>query len=287
MRSYLKGIPKISIVTPSYNQGQFLEETIQSVLNQDYPNLEYIIIDGGSTDNSVDIIKKYEDRLAYWVSEPDKGQSHAINKGISRATGEIINWINSDDLLCDGALLKVGGFFCSHPDIDVCYGDFIPINGNGKAITYGRCLHFSKWMLLSGMSLPQQTTFFRRDLIRKYGAIDETLHLSMDYELYLRFAFNDCNFKYIKGPLGKFRIYRTTKSNVSKKNGTFANEKIAVQMKYLVEYYRTNKIDRLRKWYWWYKFCKWITNIDIYVRYWRFYLNRFKKGEVGKAIKVD
>ena len=105
--------PKISIVTPSYNQGQFIEETILSVLDQDYPDLEYLIIDGGSTDNTIDIIRKYSKHLTYWVSEPDRGQSHAINKGFAICTGEIFNWLNSDDLLLNNALSSVAEAYCS------------------------------------------------------------------------------------------------------------------------------------------------------------------------------
>ena len=110
----LTSCPRITIITPSLNQGEFLEDTILSILNQNYPNLEYFIVDGGSTDNSVDIIKKYEHRIDWWVSEPDRGQSHAINKGLERATGDIINWINSDDLLFPGALQRVASCYQRH-----------------------------------------------------------------------------------------------------------------------------------------------------------------------------
>ena len=110
----LTSAPRITIITPSLNQGEFLEDTIHSILNQNYPNLEYFIVDGGSTDNSVDIIKKYEHRINWWVSEPDRGQSHAINKGLVRATGDIINWINSDDLLFPGALQRVASCYQRH-----------------------------------------------------------------------------------------------------------------------------------------------------------------------------
>src|SRR3990172_2381086 len=108
--------PKITVVTPSYNQVSFLERTILSVLNQNYPNLEYIIIDGGSTDGSVEIIKKYESKLAYWVSEPDRGQSHAINKGWMRSSGEIMAYLNSDDTYRDGALFCIAKYFTEHPE---------------------------------------------------------------------------------------------------------------------------------------------------------------------------
>src|SRR5882757_342896 len=114
--------PRISIITPSYNQAAYIEQTICSVLGQGYSNLEYIIIDGGSTDGSVDIIRKYENRLAYWVSEKDRGQTHAINKGLERATGEIIGYLNSDDYYLDGALAGIADVFGRHPDLDLLHG---------------------------------------------------------------------------------------------------------------------------------------------------------------------
>jgi len=125
---------KISIITPSYNQGQFLEETIISVLNQDYPNLEYIIIDGGSTDKSVEIIKKYEKYLTYWVSEKDRGQTHAINKGFIKSSGSILNWLNSDDLLVPGAINSVSKAFSKHSEADFCFGDFSIIDTQSNTI---------------------------------------------------------------------------------------------------------------------------------------------------------
>ena len=115
-------LPKISIITPSFNQAHFLERTMLSVLSQNYPNLEYIIIDGGSTDGSVEIIKKYEDRLAHWVSEKDRGQSHALNKGFARATGDIIGWLNSDDLYCNDALMRVAKACLACPEDEAWYG---------------------------------------------------------------------------------------------------------------------------------------------------------------------
>ncbi|NVO00781.1 MAG: glycosyltransferase, partial [Geobacteraceae bacterium] len=128
--------PKITIVTPSYNQGRFLEKTILSVLDQGYPNLEYIVIDGGSTDESVEIIKKYADRLTYWVSEPDRGQSHAINKGFERATGEIFGWLNSDDWYHPGALQAVAEAFAANPDVGAVVGAGEMVDEEGKQLIY-------------------------------------------------------------------------------------------------------------------------------------------------------
>src|SRR5512134_129792 len=132
--------PKISIVTPSFNQGKYLERTIRSVIEQDYPNLEYIIIDGGSTDESVEIIRKYEKHLAYWVSEPDRGQSHAINKGFDRATGEIFGWLNSDDWYVPGALKAVAEAFAANPEAGAVVGAGEMVDEEGKLVL--RCEPF-------------------------------------------------------------------------------------------------------------------------------------------------
>jgi len=131
-KSYdLARLPRLSVVTPSYNQGRFIEETIRSVLLQDYPNLEFIIIDGGSTDNTIEVIKKYETWLAYWVSESDRGQSHAINKGIIKATGEILFWLNSDDVVLPGAFKKIAGVFSDNPEIKMVIGQAKVIDAQG------------------------------------------------------------------------------------------------------------------------------------------------------------
>ena len=182
--------PKISVVTPSYNQGQFIEETIRSVLLQGYPNLEFIIIDGGSTDNTLKIIRKYDPWLAYWVSEPDQGQSHAINKGIKRATGEILLWLNSDDLVLPNAFFTVAKIFLENPETRMVIGQAHIINTQGETTGELRS-RFSSWEEIATNprnSLRQISTFFSRTLFDEEGFLDESLHIAMDTELLVRFT---------------------------------------------------------------------------------------------------
>ncbi|MGZ8162845.1 MAG: glycosyltransferase family 2 protein [Methylobacter sp.] len=181
--------PKISIVTPSFNQGQFIEETIRSVLLQGYPNLEYIIIDGGSTDNSVEIIKKYAPFLSYWVSEKDDGQSDAINKGYRRATGEVINWLNSDDYYEPGALFKVGLAFMESGTNVYCgisrvFGKGKQYYSNGTDIYPGNLEKTIGWARID-----QPETFFRKQVWDELGALDPRFHYVMDRELWMRYLF--------------------------------------------------------------------------------------------------
>lgn len=209
--------PIISIITPSYNQVKFIEETITSVLNQDYPNLEYIIIDGGSTDGSVDIIRKYEDKLAYYVSEPDKGQTDAINKGLRKATGDILAYLNSDDLYEPNTIQTIVNYFAQSPEIKMIYGDVIQINEQGlelKRVNPGE-LNFYK--LLSGrFYLPQPTVFFKREVLNNIGFFDEDLHLAMDLDYWIRIVtskyYTKQNLKYVNNILADVRIYPNAKS---------------------------------------------------------------------------
>jgi len=202
--------PKISIVTPSYNQAQFLEETIRSVLLQDYPNLEYIIIDGGSTDNSVEIIKKYESDLAYWVSEPDEGQTSAINKGFRRATGDIIAWINSDDLYTKGTFQKVGEIFKNRPDLSTIYGNCIFFDEMERELLRRPGI-FTFQKLVSGDYIPQPSTFFKKDVIDHIGYLDENFHYSLDYDLFLRIG-SKYKIEYVDEVFSKFRFHDTSKT---------------------------------------------------------------------------
>jgi glycosyltransferase involved in cell wall biosynthesis len=189
MSERIRPYPKISLVMPSYNQAQFLEETIRSVLDQNYPNLEYIVIDGGSNDGSVEILQRYADQFTYWVSEPDQGQTDALNKGFSKATGDLFCWLCSDDLLEPRALHEVAEFFEQHPTARVVYGDTIWVNANNVPIRYRKELAFNRFIFLYEHNfIPQPSTFWRRDLHRQVGSLDPQFNASMDADLWLRFA---------------------------------------------------------------------------------------------------
>ncbi len=182
-------LPLVSVVTPSYNQAEFLEATILSVLAQDYPNIEYIIIDGGSNDSSVAIIRKYKERLAYWVSEPDRGQSHALNKGISHAIGDILFWLNADDLCLPGAFSTVVEAFSQRPKPRVVVGQAYVIDHDG--ILCGKIKsRFTSWAdyVTGKCTIRQLATFFDRKLFDELGGVDESLEYSMDFDLLLRFT---------------------------------------------------------------------------------------------------
>lgn len=179
--------PRVSIVTPSYNQAQFIEETIRSVLLQGYPDLEYIIIDGGSTDGSVEIIRKYAPWLAYWVSEPDRGQSHAINKGFAQATGEIVAWLNSDDVYRPAVLREVAIQFAIHTECGLIYADSCFIDENSQVTKSIETAQYDlESLVLSHVYLPQQSTFVRARVLTEVGLLDEDLHYAMDFDLWLR-----------------------------------------------------------------------------------------------------
>ena len=157
--------PKISVVTPSFNQGQYIEATIRSVLEQDYPNLEYIIIDGGSTDGTVEIIEKYSEHLAYWVSEPDEGQTDALIKGFDRASGDILCWLCSDDLFESRTLHEVAEIFTEHPDWQVVYGDSFWIDADSRPIRFKKEIDFNRFIWMYDHNyLPQPSTFWRRGI---------------------------------------------------------------------------------------------------------------------------
>ena len=179
--------PKISIVTPSFNQGKYIEQTIQSVLNQNYPNLEYIIIDGGSTDETVEIIKKYEQQLSYWVTEPDKGQTDAINKGFAKCTGEIFNWINSDDYYEQGTFEKLAKLFSDNCNVNVVCGrewSFEDENPADKILNAGSIIKQNIFETISAGVIDQPCTFFRKQAIDEFFPLHASLHYVMDKQLW-------------------------------------------------------------------------------------------------------
>lgn len=208
-----KVIPKISVIIPSYNQGIFLEETLLSILKQEYPNFEIIIIDGGSTDTTIQVIKKYSSDITYWVSEKDKGQSHAVNKGIRIASGDFICWQNSDDVFWPGAFEHFCNAYREHPGYDVYFGHQAIIDQDSKTkfINYFVPFHVLH-LRYYGWNITNQTSFFRAAIL-KSNLLDESLHYTMDYDLYLRLGTQHVKFFLINHILGALREYSTTKSN--------------------------------------------------------------------------
>lgn len=209
--------PKISIITPSFNQGTFIEATIQSVLSQDYPNLEYIVLDGGSTDGTQEILRKYQNQLT-WISEPDQGQADAINKGLSKASGEVLAYLNSDDLYLPGALRKVGAYFAEHPQADWLTGFCLNIDAGGRPIRGLIRAYKNAWLrtrsyraLLVLNYIAQPATFWRRRLADQVGPLDERLHYTMDYQYWLRLG-RAARLHVLKEDLAAFRLHPASKS---------------------------------------------------------------------------
>lgn len=208
--------PLVSIVTPSYNQGRFLEATICSVLEQDYPNIEYIVIDGGSSDESLEILRRYGARLAYWESQPDRGQAHAVNKGLARAQGEILGWLNSDDLLAPGAVRRAVQTFRDHPEVDVVYGRLARIDEAGRLVPTPMLpkdrLEFGRAHVIGECIVNQPGSFWRRRAMQQVGGLDERLIYNLDYEYWIRMALAGMQFKRLEAVMAYFRLSPSSKT---------------------------------------------------------------------------
>lgn len=264
--------PKLSIITPSFNQSAFLERTILSVLNQNYPNLEYIIIDGGSDDGSVEIIKKYEKYLDFWVSEKDNGQVDAINKGMARATGQWLSFQNSDDVFAPGALAAVAAEITKSPTLDMIYGHILMIDQHDTIIEQLKTVPFCRQcQIAEGMQIHNQSLFFRRSLVDKFGLFDTTYQFAFDFEFITRFAMQP---SVICGQAntfwGGFRKHLDAKSTVIAEVGYREHETIKQHFAK-----QLNSPLGLRFWFWYCRLRKlgWFAlNFDFaYFKY------RFKK----------
>ena len=209
-------LPLVSIVTPSFNQARYIEATIQSVLSQDYPRIEYLIVDGGSSDGTVEIIKKYDRRqkhgISWWVSEPDRGQTDAINKGFGGAQGEILAWLNSDDTYEPGAVSAAVTYLLEHPQVGMVYGDCNFINENGQMIGKFGSAQTNYHLLRQGyVHIPQQTMFFRAAWWKQVGPLDPSFYFAMDYDLWTRLAART-ELKYVPQTWANFRLHTTGKT---------------------------------------------------------------------------
>lgn len=226
--------PRISIITPTFNQGAFIEETIRSVIEQGYPNLEFIIIDGGSKDETVEILKKYGDRIAYWESEKDRGQTHAINKGLARATGDVWAYLNSDDLLTPGSLKRVAEIF-SDPKVDWigAITDIFDSNGSKDTVTPYEPPRLIEYLTPWQRSVQHvfscsNVTYMRRSIYEKLGGFDESYHYSMDMEYYTRAMFQGFKFHRIPEVLGRWRWHDQCKTVRDGNAYRFTEEEIRI-----------------------------------------------------------
>jgi glycosyltransferase involved in cell wall biosynthesis len=202
---------RFSIVTPSYNQGRFIQRTVESVLSQGYPLVEYVICDGGSSDDTATILHSYMDHVRV-VIEPDNGQADAVNKGICLSSGDVIGWVNSDDTYRPGALMTVAGFFAHHPRIDVVYGDADLVDTDERVIGRYYTEPWDRERLLHRPFICQPAVFFRRDVIQRFGLLNQDLHYTLDYEYWLRLAYSGASFAYLPYTLANARLHPDSKT---------------------------------------------------------------------------
>ena len=228
--------PKFSIITASYNQAEFLERTILSIINQSYKNYELIIIDGGSTDSSVDIIKKYQRNVAYWVCEKDRGQTHAINKGFAKATGDFVCFQNSDDIFLPGAFEEFANAIVAHSNYDLFYGDHKHIDKDDNILDIHKLMPVNFFsQIIRGPFIHNQACFWRRDIFDVIGFLDESYQFDMDYEFFTRVLYYGYKAKHIPKYLGAFRHHDDAKTS------TLQDVQILEKRK-VKEFYKSKKI---------------------------------------------
>jgi glycosyltransferase involved in cell wall biosynthesis len=241
---------RISIVMPSYNHGHMIERSLLSVLNQNYPNTELIVMDGGSRDDTRAVLERYGERIELWRSEPDGGQSDALNKGFRHVTGEIVGWLNSDDIYCPGALEFAAGVFAARPEVQVVYGDWFTLDLEDRITARYFSLPFSRAQLITeGFFANAQAMFWRRGLHERFGEFDRRLHYTMDYDLMLRLTglAAPSAFYRTHRPLGCFRVYPGQKTGTADPRVAQEHELIASKEKVSWKYGLRGRT--VRSWY--------------------------------------
>lgn len=244
--------PKISIVMPSFNQAAYIERSILSVINQNYPNLQFIIIDGGSTDGTVEIIRKYEDYLDFWVSESDNGQSDALNKGFTKAVGDVYGWLNSDDLYLPNAFFYAIKAFTEHSDNFVVFGDWLSIDEGDAVLDLNHAFDFSvNHFKYEGFHLNAQSMFWRSNVHREFGGFNVDLYNTMDYQMILEFGikFGHEKFSRIPRVLGAFRRYEGQKTAGFTDRVLREHREIAAHYGHVDKYRLAGRLKR-----YWYRF---------------------------------
>ena len=252
--------PKISIVIPSYNQAEFIERSILSVLNQDYPNIELIIIDGGSNDNTVEIIKRYQDNITFWISEKDQGQSDALNKGFKLCSGQIYGWLNSDDVYLPNAFKLVMSAFEKYSNKKVVFGDWLSIDKNDEVLDLNHAFDFSiNHFKYEGFHLNAQSMFWRESVHKKFSKFDINLYNTMDYQMILEFGINEGQKSFLRIPhlLGAFRRYKGQKTVGMNYKTTQEHKMLAERYNYEDKYKYIGVIKRfyfrVRRTFWYIK----------------------------------
>ena len=279
IRKLENSFPKISIVMPCYNQVEFIEKSILSVLNQDYKNIELIIVDGGSNDGTIEIIKKYQDYISFWVSEKDKGQSDALNKGFKLASGEIYGWLNSDDIYLPNAFNKAIKALTKNNDKKIVFGDWLLLDKKDNVFEYNHAFDFNlNHFKYEGFHLNAQSMFWRAEVHKNFSGFDINLYNTMDYQMILEFGIKEsqCSFLRISNALGGFRIYDGQKTSGINPSVLKEHKFLAKKYKYSDKYKIVGQIKRLyfrlRRTFWYIKRGG-ISNLIFRLK--KFYVNRF------------